>query len=402
MTDSPARVIPPPAFLHDPALRAVLAALPEARIVGGAVRDALAGIEHDAADIDLATPRLPEQVMQALAAAGLKAVPTGLSHGTVTAVADGRGFEITTLRRDVKTDGRHAVVAFTDDWREDAARRDFTINAMSMTPAGEVYDYFGGIADLAAGRLRFVGEARRRLAEDWLRALRFFRFFARYGQMPPDAETAAALRDAAPHLDTLSAERVWSELKRILATPDPRAALRLMAELGLLEAVLKAPFDLKMLERLVEIGAPAEPLLRLAGLLRSGGTELAERLRFSNAEQARLTALLTGPRPQPEATEADLRRLLAEEPAEILSDRSWLAQAEQGGEPALWEGLRKRLAEMPKPEFPLRGNDALALGFTPGPELGEALQAVRNWWRAGGCTADYAACLAELARRRPS
>ncbi len=173
-----------PAFLADPSLRSVLAALPEARLVGGSVRDAVVG--REVADIDLATPRRPEAVMQALRDAGLKAVPTGIEHGTVTAVAGGRGFEVTTLRRDVATDGRHAVVAFTDDWQQDAARRDFTINAMSMTPDGAVFDYFGGREDLHAGRVRFVGDAATRIAEDYLRVLRFFRFHARYGLGAPD------------------------------------------------------------------------------------------------------------------------------------------------------------------------------------------------------------------------
>ena len=169
----------PPPFLSDPALAAVMAALPEARVVGGAVRDTLA--DREVGEIDLATPRPPEQVTETLKAAGIRAVPTGLEHGTVTAVADGRGFEVTTLRRDVATDGRHAVVAFTDDWRSDAARRDFTINAMSLTRAGEVFDYFGGIADLGAGIVRFVGDPATRIAEDYLRILRYFRFFAGFG-----------------------------------------------------------------------------------------------------------------------------------------------------------------------------------------------------------------------------
>ena len=180
MIDAPALRIAPPAFLAEPALAAVMAALPEARVVGGAVRDALAG--RAVAEVDLATPRTPEQVTEALQAAGMRAVPTGLDHGTVTALSGGRGFEVTTLRRDVETDGRHAVVAFTDDWRADAARRDFTINAMSLTRAGEVFDYFGGIGDLRAGFLRFVGDPATRIAEDYLRILRYFRFFARYAQ----------------------------------------------------------------------------------------------------------------------------------------------------------------------------------------------------------------------------
>ena len=193
MTEAPVlRLDPPPAFLGEPALQAVLDALPAARVVGGAVRDAVAG--RPVADIDLATPMPPEQVAVALKARGIRSVPTGLAHGTVTAVIRGRGFEITTLRRDVATDGRYAVVAFTEDWREDAARRDFTINAMSMTRTGDVFDYFGGIADLRAGILRFVGDPAKRIAEDYLRILRFFRFYARYAASPPDAAVGPSLR----------------------------------------------------------------------------------------------------------------------------------------------------------------------------------------------------------------
>ena len=194
-----------PAFLSDPAVGAIFDALPHARIVGGAVRDALIG--RAVADIDLATPDTPDAVAAALARSGIRCVPTGLDHGTQTAVVNGRGYEITTLRRDVETDGRHAVVAFTDDWREDAARRDFTINAMSMTRDGAVFDYFGGQADLRAGIVRFVGDAATRIAEDYLRILRFFRFFARYGGTP-DPAAVAAIRDALPGLAGLSVERV--------------------------------------------------------------------------------------------------------------------------------------------------------------------------------------------------
>ena len=223
MTDAPVLRIEPPAFLADPALASVMAAVPEARVVGGAVRDALAG--REVTDIDLATPRTPDEVTQALRAAGIRAVPTGLDHGTVTAVAGGRGFEITTLRRDVETDGRHARVAFTDDWRADAARRDFTINALSMTRDGAVFDYFDGVADLRAGRLRFVGDPSSRIAEDYLRILRYFRFFARYASGPADPAALTAIRAGVPGLATLSAERVWSELIGILSAPDPRGAV---------------------------------------------------------------------------------------------------------------------------------------------------------------------------------
>jgi len=393
VTDQPAARIPPPPFLDDPALRAVLAAVPDARLVGGCVRDALAG--RPVADIDLATPRHPEAVMQALRAAGIRAVPTGLDHGTVTAVVDRRGFEITTLRRDEETDGRHARVAYTDDWREDAARRDFTINALSMTADGAVFDPFGGIADLAAGRVRFVGDATQRIAEDYLRILRFFRFHARYGRPPPDPEALAAIRASVGGILRLSAERVWSELLRILAAPEPTGSVALMAEIGVLAAVLPEGADPDRLARLIKAGAPAEPLLRLAALLTGDPEALADRLKLSTAERERLAALRAPPVPAPGATDADLRRLLADTPADILIGRAWLA----GGDGPDWAALRARLAALPVPVFPLEGRDVLALGEPPGPRVGALLRQIRAWWLAGGCVADGAACRAELARR---
>jgi poly(A) polymerase/tRNA nucleotidyltransferase (CCA-adding enzyme) len=392
MTEPPALTIPPPAFLADPALTAVLDALPEARVAGGAVRDTLA--RRPVADIDLATPRHPEQVIAALAKAGLRAVPTGLAHGTVTAVSGGRGFEITTLRRDVATDGRHAVVAFTGDWRDDAARRDFTINAMSMTRAGAVFDYFGGIADLRAGTLRFVGDPATRIAEDYLRILRFFRFFARYAAAPPDPAAVAAIRAGVPGLAQLSAERVWSELTRILAAPDPRAAVALMAELGVLPAVIPEGADPSRLACMIAAGAPADSLLRLAALLTGDPAAFADRLRLATAERDRLLALRDAPLLSPEADDASLRRHLFQTAPDVLIDRTWLAC---GAGPA-WDGLRARLAATPRPVFPLEGRDVLALGLAPGPAVGALLRAVRQWWLDGGCTADAAACRAELAR----
>jgi len=379
-----------PAFLSDPALLAVLDALPRARIVGGAVRDHLAG--RAVADIDLATPDRPEDVIRALKAAGLRAVPTGLSHGTVTAISSGRGFEVTTLRLDVETDGRHAVVAFTDDWLQDAERRDFTFNAMSMTRDGTIFDPFGGADDLRAGITRFVGDPAQRIREDYLRALRFFRFHARYGTRPPDPATEAALRGAVPHLAALSVERIWNELRRILAAPDPRGTLRLMAEYGVLAAALGMPFNLPRLEQLVALGAPADPLLRLAALLDGDAVAFSERLRLSHADADRLVALRTGTVPNPGASDADLRRALADASQALLIDRCWLAD---DGAPG-WDDLRRRLSTMARPVFPFGGRDVVAMGIPPGPAVGQALAAVRAWWMEGGCVADAAACRAAL------
>ena len=385
--------IDPPAFLADPALASVMTALPTARVVGGAVRDTLA--RRPVTDIDLATPWPPKQMIEALEAAGIRVVPTGLDHGTVTAVVDGRGFEVTTLRRDVETDGRHARVAFTDDWRADAARRDFTINAMSMTRDGAVFDYFGGVDDVRAGRIRFVGDPATRIAEDYLRILRFFRFFARYAAAPAEPAALAAIRAGVPGLAALSAERVWSELHRILAAPDPRTAIALMANLGVLDAIVPEGTDPAGLARLIDANAPADPLLRLAALLTGDPAAFAARLRLSAAERDRLLALRNGPVPNPGDDDNALRRLLADTEPSILIDRGWLT----GGAAPEWQALRARLAALPRPLFPLEGRDVLALGVPEGPRVGTLLRAVRRWWLDSGCTAPPDACRAELQRR---
>jgi poly(A) polymerase len=414
--------IAPPAFLADPAFAALLAALPDARVVGGAVRDALAG--RPIADIDLATKLPPAEVIAALQRAGIRAVPTGLAHGTVTAVLDAsmrrRGVEITTLRRDVETDGRHATVAFTDDWGQDAARRDFTINAMSMTRDGTVHDYFGGVGDLRAGVLRFVGDPARRIAEDTLRVLRYFRFFARYAAMPPEPSVRAALQGGIPSLANLSAERVWGELLRILAAPVPGAAVALMAELGILSEVIPEGADPTALARLLAAGAPADPLLRLAALLTGDVERLADRLRLSAVERQRLLDLRAAPLARPEDDDATLRRLLADHDRAILIDRTWLASTPSPagvpmgvpngipngfahGLPAAaaepdWVALRARLQRLPQPVFPLEGRDVLALGERPGPRVGALLRAIRAWWLARGCADGVEACREELVR----
>jgi poly(A) polymerase len=393
VTDQPSLQIPPPAFLSEPALSLVLTVLPEARVAGGAVRDALAG--RPVADIDLATPRPPGDVLAALRKAGIRAVPTGIAHGTVTAVSDRHSFEITTLRRDVETDGRHAVVAFTDDWRADAARRDFTMNALSMTRDGAVFDYFSGIADLRRGVVRFVGDPTTRIAEDYLRILRFFRFHARYGVGPPDAAAVAAIRAGVAGLARLSAERVWAELARILAVHDPRGALALMADLGVLGEVISEGSDLRRLNRTVAAGAPPDPLLRLATLLTGDAESFAGRLRLSGADRERLIALQQAPPVRPDMEDAPLRRLLADTDPAILRDSTWL---EGHGGPG-WDALRVRLARMSRPVFPLEGRDVLALGIAPGPMVGTLLRGVRSWWLTGGCIADVSACRTELARR---
>jgi hypothetical protein len=289
----------------------------------------------------------------------------------------------------VRTDGRHAEVAFVDAWEEDAARRDFTINAMSAARDGTVFDYFGGRADLAAGRVRFVGAAAQRVAEDYLRIFRFFRFFARYGQGAPDEEAFAAIVAGREGVRGLSAERVWAELKRILLAPAPEAAVALMAAAGVLEMVGESA-SVERLAMLGQAGAPADPLLRVAALWGDKSAALAARLKASAAEGERLGALTGAPALAPAAGDEDIRRALADEDVDVLLGRTWL----DGAASPVWHDLRRRIGALRKPVFPLQGRDLAALGMAPGPEMGRILAAVRVWWWQGGCVADRAACLA--------
>jgi poly(A) polymerase/tRNA nucleotidyltransferase (CCA-adding enzyme) len=388
-----------PAFLTAPATAKVLAALPGSRAVGGAVRDALAGLP--VADVDVAAPLPPEEIIARLSAAGCKVFETGLAHGTVTAVWEHQPIEVTALRRDVLTDGRHAEVAWTTDWREDAARRDFTINAMSLGADGVLHDYFGGRADLARGLVRFVGDPETRLAEDYLRLLRFFRFQARYGKGAPDAEALRAIRAAIPGLARLSVERIWMEIKRILMVAEPVPALHLVAELGVLPAILPeiAEPDINCVARLVALAAPAEPLLRLAAL---GGAApgLAARLKFSMAETRALRFLQEAETPDAAVDAAEFRRWRARHAAVAVETQDaalWLADAREGDVPSR-NALRAKLHAEAAPVFPLQGRDLLAAGATPGPALGALLADVEAFWIAGGCAADHGACLAEAKR----
>jgi poly(A) polymerase len=285
----------------------------------------------------------------------------------------------------VATDGRHAEVAWTTDWQADAARRDFTINAMSLDQAGQLHDYFSGRADLAAGRVRFVGDAATRITEDYLRVLRYFRFYARYGGNA-DAGTVTALRAAIPGLATLSVERVWSELKRILAAPDPTEAVNLMAALGVLDACIPEGTNPAALAALIAHGAPADPLLRLSALLTGDPGALANRLKLATAERDTLLAARTTPTATPADTHATLRRLLADHERSSLIARTWLA----GDATLEWQNLRCRLADTPRPIFPLEGRDALALGAQPGPAVGAALKRTRERWLAYGCDIAHA------------
>ncbi len=396
-------------WLADPECRALVQALgvENARFVGGAVRDALLSLPAPA-DLDIATRLPPEEVMRRLAAHGFKVIPTGLSHGTVTAVgSSGRHYEITTLRIDVETDGRHAKVAFTDDWKADAARRDFTINALFCDLDGRIFDHFGGIADLRAGRVRFIGDARARIREDALRILRFFRFHAWYGRGRPDPEGLAAAADLADMLAILSIERVRDELLKLLAAPDPCDALRAMAETGVLGRVLPAvrAGAVEEMPRLVarerlfrdilDDEQTWRPLRRLAFLHEcdaEGWEREGRRLKLSRRQIAALGALATP------LSGHDERALKAEiyrrgRPATV--NRAVIEAADH--DEAAARALARRLAALAgwaPPRFPLSGRDLIAAGFRPGPALGRLLARLEEEWIATGFTLDQEALLA--------
>ena len=384
------------------ALAHIWAVLPHARLVGGVVRDLLAG--RSVADVDIATPEPPEHVQAALEAVGIKVVPTGLAHGTVTAVIESAPYEITTLRQDTETDGRHAVVSWTQDWQQDAARRDFTINAMSRDKEGVLFDYFGGQADLQAGHVRFVGQAAQRIEEDALRILRFFRFQGRYGHGQPDVQAVTAIEKRTDLLKKLSVERVWSELQRLLVGPQAAQQVLLMARLGVLAAVFAQGVRVEHFAALVAVGAPPEPMLRLAGLIDGGAEACARNLKLSRVEESLLKALLTPVGLQPELSDAELSCLLSDNALPVLLGQSWLAQAtalqvcpaRQAESAQAFKQLRQRLVTLPVPVFPVAGKDLLAAGVPPGPQMGQILARLRQWWQQNGCTPTQEACLAQV------
>ncbi len=367
-------------------LAALVAALGDgqARYVGGAVRDTL--LEVEVHDIDLATPLKPAQVIARLDAAKIRSVPTGIAHGTVTAILDSGNVEITTLRHDLATDGRRAKVAFASDWREDAARRDFTINALYADPATrEVFDYFGGLEDLAARRVRFIGDARQRIREDHLRILRYFRFQARFGSQPADEEAEQACRDLAATLSDLSRERVGWELQNLLALADPAPTTARMAELGVLAVILPEaivePLAALVAEETRQSIAP-DPVRRLAALLPPDAAladQVAARFRLSNAQRKRLAVAVTREIGDPRALAYKFGRDLA-------LDRLLLT----GGDTASLEGWDI-------PVFPLKGGDIVATGVPEGPRVSRLLRAVEAKWVADGFPgADRVQALLEL------
>ncbi len=388
------------------------------RFVGGCVRDALAN--RPVNDLDVATSSPPDVTMELLERAGIRAIPTGIEHGTITAVINGQTYQITTLREDVATDGRRATVTFTNDWFADARRRDFTFNAMTATLQGDVYDPYGGIADLAYGRVRFIGKAVDRITEDYLRILRFFRFQATHGRPPANKDALSACRQLAGNLNTLSGERVRDEMMRIFATVGIADTLLLMRGEGVLEQVLPEAGDVGRLRALVWLTTRAikldsvalDPLRNLAASLSvdqgtNGADAIATRWKMSGKNRSRLIQMAITLDLEADAPRASINKYLYAHGPDLLRDRALLQWATEVGmearlpaeRTAAWIALLEVIEEWDPstfPPFPLNGEDVLALGIAPGPRVGEALNQVKDWWCEGGFKADSDACLEKL------
>ena len=383
------------ALLESGALRAALALLDAdgetARVVGGAIRNALLG--RPVHEYDICTTATPDVVLARAAAAGLRTIPTGLAHGTVTVLVQDRPFEITTLREDVETDGRHAVIRFGRDYALDAQRRDFTINALSLDRAGRLHDYTGGLADIAARRIRFIGDARTRIREDYLRTLRFFRFSADYAEGALDAEGIAAAVAERDGLVFLSRERVRQELLKLLGARRAAAAATAMADGGLLGPLLGGIAQPRRLARLIDAAPESDPILRLAALgvsITEDAQRLRDRLRLSNQESARLEtaaralSALHGTEAPPAL--GDLRRLLFDAGRQGAVDALRLAEAERRSADAdpRWASALRFVQDTPQPRMPFSGTDLLARGHPGGRALGAALKSLQaKWIRAG-------------------
>jgi len=391
-------------WMTAPETRRLLTALGSGRFVGGAVRNALLGIA--VSDIDIAVPMPPDQTVKCLEQADIKFIPTGWEHGTVTAIINGRPFEVTSLRRDLATDGRHAIVTFTDSWEEDSNRRDFTMNALYAAPDGVIFDYHGGVEDLIAGKVRFVGDAATRIREDYLRILRLFRFHAWYGKGEMDVEALHAAAAEKAGLEQLSGERIAKELLRLLECPNPVPALRMMAASGILPALLPYALRLPRLEHLVGIETEnqfrPDALLRLAALLpddAQAARKVAERLKLSNAERARLEALaVPGDKIPSHLSAAEVRRLLYRVGAPRFHDLvllSW-AGAWRGGTVIHWRMLLSIADGWERPRFPLTGHEAMAAGVAEGPEVGRVLGLVEAWWLEQDFAPDHAQLIEKL------
>ena len=408
------RLPPDTPWMTAPSVRAVIGALEAAggpgcaRFVGGCIRDTLLGRGDQLTDVDIATPLHPDRVIAALNAAGLRAVPTGIEHGTVTAISEGKPYEITTLRRDVETDGRRAVVAFTTSWEEDAERRDFRLNALYADPDGALHDPTGGgLADVRARRIVFVGDPETRIREDYLRILRFFRFLSRVGDAA-QADTAglAACAKLKDGIAGLSGERVQQEMFKLLGAPDPIPGVRLMAEASVLVEVLPDAGELRSLGELVGQDHPlgtSDSVLRLAALLPDKPEAMARvagRLRLSNTMAKRLRALCSDPG-SPIAVdmeEAAVRRTVFAIGRQAFEDRLRLAAADSDCRPDIWLERLQIARTWSPPPFPITGDEIKALGVPEGPQVGVIRKALEDWWVAGDFTATKAEAMAELER----
>ncbi len=370
-------------WLNEPRLQKVLGVLNtggETRIAGGAVRNAL--MKRPISDVDLATTLSPTDVMQLARGAGFGIHPTGLEHGTVTVVNRAAAFEVTTLRRDVETDGRHAVVLFTKSFEEDAARRDFTINALYCDGGGKIYDFTDGYADIRRKRIKFVGVATNRIEEDYLRILRFFRFHAAYGKGRPDAKGLAACKKLRKGLAQISAERLRKELLKLLVAQGAVAALQAMAKTGVLGQIIPYTDDWRVIKRL-----PTDDILRLIALAKEP-EGLKEKLRLSNAETERITAATSAPHISPSLREKERRALLYQIGAQAWRDGvslSW-AKSRASMVDAKWKKLLRLADRWQKPVLPLTGKDLLSAGFHAGPDMGVALQKAEDYWIANDFT----------------
>ena len=390
-------------WLNDRGLKAIFASITaaggEARAVGGAVRDTILG--RPVGDIDLAVNLTPDLVTDALERAGLKAVPTGIDHGTITAVFDHKGYEITSLRRDIETDGRHAKVTFTKDWEEDAARRDFTFNALYADEGGCLYDYSGGQADLMAGRVRFIGDAKQRIREDVLRILRFFRFHAWYGRSSADAAGLEACRELSSLIPQLSVERVWREISRLLEAPNPVPVWELMLDNFILAPLLPEADNTRRLGKLVETeqshSIQPSALRRLAALVPEGARSarhLAHHLKLSSRDAVSLSSCTTLPALLSGRLAPDLLpATLYEFGPKNVSSAALLIES---GDFETRFDLRlvlKTCSEWQKPLFPLRGEDLMQLGLKQGPDVGIILRRTEAWWVEKCFEPDHATCL---------
>jgi poly(A) polymerase len=405
------RTLPDASWLASGALAHVLAVLDhageEARVVGGAVRNAMFG--ETPGEIDIATTAMPDTVIERARAAGFKAVPTGIDHGTVTVIADGTAFEVTTLRADIETYGRKAKVAFGRDWKVDAERRDFTINALSVDRTGAVFDYVGGLADIDARHVRFIGEPEKRISEDYLRILRFFRFHATYGAGPPDPEGLRACIAAREGLSQLSRERIRMELMKLLRAAHATPTLAVMTEAGLLEAVLGGVPLLASFENTCKaertIGVDGDPVRRLGALavtIVEDADRLWQRLRLTNSEHKRLTSIGEGwSRVDPARGEAPAREAIYRLGPDRYVDRVLVAWARSpaGVADAAWKDLATLPTRWTAPAFPLKAKDFVRRGIEKGPQLGAALAAAEEAWIAAGFPLDKAvvAALADAA-----